>query len=111
LDGDCDDTDYLSPENGGSLRPGILLQFRGIIVEDTSTDGIMKNNPNEDYSEGIIFPTADQLMPLMSDENIKYGLVTASSIPCRNIRACFADVALLQYALTEVYVFGLRYVF
>ena len=44
LDGDCDDTDYLSPENGGSLRPGILLESRGIIVEDGSTDGIMYTN-------------------------------------------------------------------
>lgn len=44
MDGDYDDTDYLSPENSGSLRPGIILGSRGIIMEDGSTDGIMYTN-------------------------------------------------------------------
>ena len=44
LDGDCDDTDYLSPANGGSLRPGVLLESRGIKLEDGTSDGIMYAN-------------------------------------------------------------------
>ena len=44
LQGDCDDTDYLVPENGGSLRPGVLLESRGIPLEDGTNDGIMYTN-------------------------------------------------------------------
>lgn len=32
LDGQFDDTDYLKPENGGALRPGIILECSGNIV-------------------------------------------------------------------------------
>jgi hypothetical protein len=44
LEGDCDDTDYLSPENGGSLRPGVLLESKGIMLDDGTNDGIMQTN-------------------------------------------------------------------
>lgn len=44
LEGDCDDTDYLAPENGGSLRPGVLLESRGILLDDGTNVGIMYTN-------------------------------------------------------------------
>src|SRR5271156_985967 len=44
LEGECDDSDYLAVENGASLRPGILLESRGIKLDDGSTDGIMWTN-------------------------------------------------------------------
>ena len=46
-------------------------------------------------------------MPLVSDENIMDWLLPVRSRV--DIRTCFTDAA-LQYALTKVYVFGLRYV-
>jgi hypothetical protein len=44
VDGTCDDSDYLSQLNGGSLRPGVLLECRGIPLEDGTEDGIMLSN-------------------------------------------------------------------
>ena len=31
LDGDYDDTDYLAPQNGGVLKPGMLLECEGFL--------------------------------------------------------------------------------
>lgn len=44
VDSTCDDSNYLSPLNGGSLRPGIFLECRGIPTEDGAIDGIMLTN-------------------------------------------------------------------
>ena len=40
----CDDSDYLSQLNGGSLRPGVLLECRGIPLKDGTEDGIIHSN-------------------------------------------------------------------
>jgi hypothetical protein len=44
VDGTCDDSDYLSQLNGRSLRPGVLLECRGIPLKDGAEDGIMLSN-------------------------------------------------------------------
>jgi hypothetical protein len=39
LDGEHDDTDYLRPENGGVLRPGVLFECRGKLKDDGTREG------------------------------------------------------------------------
>jgi len=44
LDGQYDDTDYLAPENGGILKPGILLECGGYLDERNYRQGVVMSN-------------------------------------------------------------------
>jgi hypothetical protein len=44
IDGEHDDTDYLRSENGGVLRPGVLLECKGILKDDGSREGVCYTN-------------------------------------------------------------------
>jgi len=44
VDGEYDDKDYLLPENGGFLRPGILLECKGRLKDDGTHEGISYTN-------------------------------------------------------------------
>ena len=44
LDGDYDDTDYLAPQNGGVLKPGMLLECAGFLDDNDVRQGIVLTN-------------------------------------------------------------------
>ena len=44
LDGSFDDANYLLPENGGVLRPGVLLECIGNVGNDGRVEGTMLSN-------------------------------------------------------------------
>ena len=52
LDGSFDDTNYLLPENGGALRPGVLLECIGNVGVDAVVDGNMLSNSGVKVCKG-----------------------------------------------------------
>jgi len=42
--GQYDDTDYLAPENGGILKPGILLECGGYLDINNYGPGVVMSN-------------------------------------------------------------------
>jgi len=52
LDGSFDDTDYLLPENGGALRPGVLLECMGNVGVDAVVDGNTLSNSGVKVCKG-----------------------------------------------------------
>ena len=52
LDGSFDDSNYLLPENGGALRPGVLLECVGNIGDDGVVEGNMFTNAGVKVCKG-----------------------------------------------------------
>jgi hypothetical protein len=52
LDGSFDDTNYLLPENGGALRPGVLLECKGNVGENGEVEGDMLSNTGVKVCKG-----------------------------------------------------------
>jgi len=44
FDGDYDDTDYFHPDNGGTLKPGMLFECTGYVDETELREGVMLSN-------------------------------------------------------------------
>jgi len=44
LEGDYDDTDFLDPQNGGVLRPVILVRAEKVRGNDGTEDNVMYSN-------------------------------------------------------------------